>query len=160
MKSVDLTKVQNAFVVDDNGNLINRVNRIRAKAGDVAGTPRPDGYKQVCIAGKILLVHRVIFALANGYWPENEVDHANGDKSDNRPENLREATKSQNGANKRLLRDGMKGASWCKRARKWRSSIRKNGKQYHIGLFDTPEDAHKAYMRAARAYHGEFARAA
>jgi len=161
MKQVDLSIIRSAFILDDvTGELRNRADRNKAKAGAVAGCARPDGYRQVCIAGVTLLVHRVAFALANGRWSLNEVDHKDGDRSNNRPSNLREATKSQNGANKRLCRDGLKGASWCSRSQKWRASIRKDGKFIHIGSYDTAESAHAAYVDAARRYHGEFARAA
>ena len=161
MKSVDLALVRQAFAVnEETGQLINKINRRKARAGEIAGTQRPDGYSQVCIDKTILLVHRVVFALAHGYWSDLEIDHINGDKSDNRAANLREATKSQNGANKRLCRDGLKGASWCKRAKKWRTTLRKDGKQFHIGLFETAEEAHAAYMAAATRHHGTFARAA
>jgi hypothetical protein len=162
VKAVEIAAIQSAFSLDrDTGIITNATNRRRARAGDVVGTERPDGYKQVCINGTILLLHRVVFALANGRWSDLEIDHINGDRSDNRPANLREATKSQNGANKRLCRmDGLKGASFCRRSGKWRSSLRKDGKYIHIGLFDTAESAHIAYVTAARRYHGEFARAA
>jgi hypothetical protein len=161
MKSVDLDVIREAFEVNENtGQLINKINRRKARSGEIAGTPRPDGYLQVCVNRTILLVHRVIFALENGYWSDLEIDHINGNKKDNRPSNLREATKSQNGANKRLCRNGLKGASWCKRAKKWRATLRKDGKQLHIGLFNTAHEAHEAYVSAAARYHGQYARAA
>lgn len=161
MKSVDLNEIREAFEINETtGQLINRKHRRKARARDIVGTMRPDGYSQVCINRTILLVHRVIFALSNGYWSDFEIDHINGNRQDNRPCNLREATKSQNGANKRLCRDGLKGSSWCKREKKWRSSLRKDGKQIHIGYFKTNEEAHAAYIAVAQNLHGNFARAA
>jgi hypothetical protein len=161
MKKIDIARLFDVFEYDPSTGVVrNKVKRYKARAGDIVGTYRPDGYRQVCVDGTILLLHRVAFALAFGRWAEFEVDHANGDRSDNRAENLREATKSQNGANKRVCRDGLKGASFCERAGKWRASLRKDGKFHHIGLFDTAEAAHAAYVAAARQHHGEFARAA
>lgn len=162
MKAISIDRLREVFSLDhETGAIFCRVNRRKAREGARAEIWRSDGYAQVCVDGEILLAHRVAFALANGRWPQDEVDHANGNRADNRPHNLREATKSQNGANKRTLRDNaLKGASWCKRAKRWRAAIRKNGKMIHIGLFDTQEAAHTAYVDAARRYHGEFARAA
>ena len=137
-----------------------KVGRPGASQGAVIGTIRPDGYRQLRIADRLVLAHRLAFMMCHSKEPVGEVDHANRLKDDNRIANLREATKSQNGANKRPAADGLKGASWCKRARKWRASIRKDRKQFHLGLFDTAEDAHRAYISAARSLHGEFARGA
>jgi hypothetical protein len=94
-----------------------------------------------------------------GEWPTDLIDHANGDPSDNRLCNLREANRATNAANARRPRDntsGFKGVSWAKSARKWRATLA--GK--HIGIYDTKEDAASAYARAAKELHGEFARSA
>jgi hypothetical protein len=92
------------------------------------------------------------------------IDHINGDRLDNRIENLRTATYSQNSANaKRHSRNtsGLKGASkrfkngkWTGR---WQASITYQRKQINLGYFDTKEEAHAAYLEAARRLQGEFA---
>jgi len=92
-----------------------------------------------------------------------DVDHINGDGLDNRRSNLRVATRSENLRNKgpqRSNTSGFKGVSWAKRARKWESQIRVDGKRRHLGYHPTPEAAHAAYCRAARELHGDFARTA
>lgn len=92
-------------------------------------------------------------------WPL--VDHRNGDGLDNRRANLRRATKSQNGANQRIAArntSGFKGVSWHKASQKWDAHIRANGRQRHLGLFLSPEEAARAYDAAARDLFGEFAR--
>lgn len=100
-----------------------------------------------------VLMHRFILDAPAGA----EVDHANGDKLDNRRSNLRLATKSQNNANRGPYTGTYKGVSWHKRDRRWQSQIRINGSQRHLGTFADPVSAALAYDRAARAAWGEFA---
>lgn len=98
-----------------------------------------------------------------GEWPAALVDHADNDGLNNRWGNLREADRSQNAANARLPKNntsGLKGACLCKKTGRWRATIRLNGKQAHLGNFTSPEEAHAAYMAAARVRSGEYARAA
>ncbi len=86
------------------------------------------------------------------------IDHINCNKLDNRRENLRVATRSQNMFNRtaqRNNRSGLKGVT--KRKGKWTARIQKDGIQYDLGLFNTPEEASTAYTEAAEQLHGEFA---
>jgi hypothetical protein len=106
-----------------------------------------------------VLMHRVIMDTPN----KMETDHINGDGLDNRRVNLRIATTSQNQANTgapATNTSGFKGVSWRERDKKWRAQIRSNGVYWWLGLFDTPEAAHAAYVAASEVLHGEFARAA
>ncbi len=99
-------------------------------------------------------------------WPEAEIDHCNVNTLDNRVNNLREATRSQNKANRRVLktnRTGLKGVEDTGRlsaAKRYRARIMVNGKTTNLGYFTTPELAHVAYAKAAVKYFGEFARSA
>lgn len=110
---------------------------------------------------KKIQMHRVIL----GARPGEQVDHINRDKLDNRRENLRIATGSQNQHNKAaiLLRKGKetssvyKGVSWNRKKRKWWVGIAVNGKTIHVGRFNDEVEAAKAYDEAARRLHGEFA---
>ena len=104
-----------------------------------------------------LYMHRVILAAL----PAQEVDHVNGDGLDNRRCNLRIAAHRQNTSNQRLScanRSGFKGVSWSRVAKKWWTCIEVDRRTRHIGLFDDPRDAARAYDKAAVQYFGEFAK--
>lgn len=121
----------------------------------------PTGYLRGTIDGSQYKSHLIAWAIYYGKYPEGEIDHINGDKSDNRIVNLREATRSQNQINIGLRKSntsGYKGASWKKRNGKWQAQIQINGKTKYLGLHDTAEKAHEAYTLASLKYHGKFGR--
>ena len=132
---------------------------------DEAGSINPvTGYRYIKVRGKMRLAHRMAWAIYYGEEPNGLVDHINGDRLDNRIENLRIATYSQNSANAKLHTrntSGLKGASRVlKKGRwtgRWQASITFQNKQINLGYFDTAEEAHAAYMLAAIKYQGEFA---
>lgn len=127
----------------------------------MGGSKNGGEYLSYYIDGKQRYAHRLAFFLMTGSWPKGHVDHINGVKTDNRWCNLREANMAQNNANEGLRStntSGLKGVSWHKKARKWRAYIGATGE--HLGLFDTREDAHAAYLAEADKRYGEFARAA
>jgi hypothetical protein len=135
----------------------------RRAAGDIAGTAHNAGYWQIRVAGEVHLAHRLAWLYMTGAWPKDQIDHRNTDRADNRRENLREASRRQNQANKPLQKNntsGFKGVSFSKTSGRWLAQIRRGPKAIPLGLFDTPEDAHAAYVRAAEREFGEFARAA
>lgn len=131
----------------------------KTKVGDVFGYDNGRGYLVGMIDRRIYRLHQLAWFYANGVWA-TEIDHKNLDKADNRLENLRPATHSQNNANKSPLpnRTGFKGVSWRPCTGKYRASIRINGKQTHLGYRDTAEQAHQLYCEAAEKHYGEFAR--
>lgn len=106
--------------------------------------------------------HRVAWAIFNGAWPEQNIDHVNLDKSDNRIANLRTATASDNMRNRvapATNSSGYKGVHLHKQSGRWRARIRSGGENHiHLGMFDTKEAAHAAYCQAAEKYHQDFAR--
>lgn len=135
----------------------------RIKVGDTAGSMREDGYWCVVINRYQYNAHRLAWLYMTGDWPAGHIDHDDLDKSNNRWENLRPATKSQNGANRRVLSNntsGHKGVSWHVRLQKWQAYITVEGKRRHLGSFNSAQEASSAYMREAVASFGEFARAA
>lgn len=138
-----------------------RTNRI--KCGQTAGTHnKSTGYNFIKIpCFQRIGAHRLAWLYVYGEWPTGEIDHINGSPSDNRITNLRIATKSQNAANTRARNSsGRKGVHYRPKRRNWVSRITVNGKEHFLGVFDDPESAHKAYMSAATALFGEFARGA
>lgn len=130
------------------------------KAGDKAGTVNPLGYVMIGYKGKIYAAHRIAWAFANGEWPSLDIDHINGNPTDNRAINVRLASDSQNLQNRKLCtrnKSGIKGVFWYKASSKWCAQIRKGGKKFYLGYFDRIEDAQKAVIEARNSLHGEFA---
>lgn len=134
--------------------------RIGAHAGDIAGHINDSGYRNIVINNKHVRAHRVAWAISYGEHPPLGLDHINGIRDDNRLCNLRQATISQNGANLKkpaTNTSGLKGACWSKAAQKWQAQIRVRGQSIYLGLFATADEAHQAYVAAARDHHGEYA---
>jgi hypothetical protein len=103
--------------------------------------------------------HLIVWAMHHGEWLLG-IDHKNRNSLDDRIENLRPATQSQNLANGSFRRNntsGYKGVFWHKDVRKWAAGIKVNYRFIHLGLFDDPAVAHAAYCEAAKHYFGEFA---
>jgi hypothetical protein len=121
-------------------------------------------YIHVWVDRELYRAHRVIWCLVTGDDPkELQIDHADCDSTNNTWCNLRIATSSQNRFNQKLTvanTSGFKGVSWDKRCGKWLAKITYQHMKVRVGLFDTPEEAHAAYVEAAQRLHGEFARAA
>lgn len=104
-------------------------------------------------------MHREILGLAAAFEGGPFVDHANGDTLDNRRRNLRTCTTAENAANMRVHRGRrFKGVSWHRASRRWRAYLRDDGRQISLGYYGTPEEAARAYDRAALATWGGFAR--
>lgn len=119
------------------------------------------GRNRIKIGGKPHFASRVAWFYVTGEWPADFVDHINLDKADDRFENLRLATRSQNGANRKVQarsKWGFKGVSQESRTGKFIATARKNGVTHYAGLHETPEAAHAAYLAKAQELHGEFAR--
>ena len=127
----------------------------RVKIGDVAGCLRNDGYTTIKIDGRIHRAHRLAWLHVHGEWPNDQLDHINGSRSDNRLANLRAASHSENQHNQRKPRsDNKSGFLGVFPYRgKFRAMIRIDGKQRSLGDFSTPEAAHEAYLKAKRALH-------
>lgn len=103
-------------------------------------------------------MHRLIINAPDGF----QIDHIDGNGLNNRKENLRVVTPAQNLKNRRLSRhntSGFKGVSWSKSRQKWMANIFSDGRAYHLGEYDSPEEAHKAYVEGSKRYHGDYGRA-
>lgn len=159
--AVELARLKELLQYDPETGVFTWKRRRGAKRA-TAGCYNRLGYRLIGVDYDLHMAHRLAWLYVHGEWPPSHIDHINGDPSDNRIANLRLATQSQNGANARLRSDntsGYKGAYWFKPVKRWMSSICKDGKQVHLGYFDTAEQAHAAYMNAAKEMFGEFARA-
>lgn len=129
-------------------------------AGTAAGRVNYYGYVIVTIDGHKLFGHRIAWAMVHGGWPDHELDHKDNCRTNNRLENLRPATRAQQTANSRKHRDnvsGFKGATFHPSG-KWQARIVKDGKIRSLGYFDSPEQAHAAYVTAAENLFGPFAK--
>ena len=132
------------------------VSRGRARAESIAGSADSYGYLQTKICGRIYLNHRLAWLYAHGEWPDEQIDHINGCRADNRLANLRKVSASINQQNQRKARldnkSGFLGVSSS--GKRWQARIsHPGGKDTYLGLFDTPELAHAAYLEAKRRLH-------
>ena len=136
--------------------------KVAPRLGKVIDDKSANGYIRIRHKDKAYGAHRVAWLFMTGNWPEQDVDHVNLDRADNRWTNLRAASRSENLGNIGARSDnksGLKGAYYSKRLRKWQSFIQIQGKHDYLGLFATAEEAHAAYVKAASERFGEFARA-
>lgn len=120
-------------------------------AGKAAGYRSKRGYWQITIAKKHYWCHRVIWKLVHGYDPR-EIDHINGDKSDNRISNLRDVGRSQNNRNKpNSPPSGCTGVFFASKEQRWTAQISIKGKALHLGSFITKAEAVAARKGAEKA---------
>lgn len=130
------------------GLFVRNVTRGGQKKGVVAGSFDKVGYWLVRVDGYLYFGHHLAWLAFYGVMP-NEIDHINGNKSDNRISNLREVSRSINMGN--VVRKGrgiMQGVRYDKRYSKYQARLMTKGKSLHLGMFDTAEDAHFAYREA------------
>ena len=133
-----------------------RVSRRGIMAGTIAGTITHGGYVQIHIDGKTYLAHRLAFLYQDEKFPENEVDHINHIRDDNRLCNIRLSTHHENHKNLSLAKNnksGVMGVFFDKSRNKWLSRIKLNQKTIHLGRFDKKEDAIKS-RKIAESMHG------
>lgn len=129
------------------------------KSGKIAGGIARDGYRVLGINHRRYLAHRIVWLLVYGEWPDQQVDHINNVRSDNRIANLRLATNQQNQANARLRKDnssGYRGVSY--RYGRWLALIRVDGVLTTVGRFRSREEAAEAYKKKSEEKFGQFAK--
>ena len=158
-KELNLDLVNKLFRYDkETGDLIRKVNKGTAKAGDKAGSVNGSGYVVTGIEGNKYRNHRIIFLMHRGFLPDC-LDHIDNNKLNNRIENLRPATLSQNQHNRRISKNntsGVKGVKWKATQNIWTASVTLNGKRKHVGHFRTVPEAEVAVRKAREQLHGEF----
>lgn len=124
--------------------------------GKVAGCADAYGYTQLRVEGVQYKAHRIAWAIYYGQWPEENIDHINGIKTDNRLLNLRAANQKQNlqnSARRSDNRSGHVGVSWYKKTRSWRADITVNGVTTYLGSFHDKREAITAYLEAKSRLH-------
>lgn len=132
--------------------------------GHRLGFVNAHGYNGIQVNGVKFLCHRLAWFFVHGEWPLGEIDHIDGNRTNNKINNLRIATRQQNTQNCASHRDKTdlgKGAYLkkdCPRPRPWKSQIYVNGRTIHLGYFLSKEEAVTAYQNAAKKHFGEFAR--
>jgi hypothetical protein len=137
------------------------VNRVFTSGAtrESVGTLCKDGYLQLWMDGRKVMLHRAIWEHVNGPIPDGqEIDHINGNRQDNRIGNLRLVTRKQNQENMRSafitnVTSGIKGVSFYKTTGKWRAQIRHWKRSIHLGYFDSMTAAQSAYQQAAARLH-------
>ena len=142
------------------GKLYWRQPRFGARRGAEAGTVGSHGYRQIVVDGKFYRTHRLIFLMHHGYLPKF-IDHIDGNRSNDRVENLRAANIRQNGLNSKIRKDsrtGVKNVTFSKSANKFAVRLMVDGVRKTIGFFDDIELAELAAREARELFHKEFAR--
>lgn len=128
--------------------------------GDVAGGLSL-GYVVIKVGGKLYKAHRLAWLYVYGNFPEQQIDHINGNEQDNRLCNLREANQSQNNYNRKLQKNntsGVKGVVFNKMCKKWQVQLKINKELKWFGLFEDFELAALVANEARNKYHKEFLR--
>jgi hypothetical protein len=156
-KAIDQDYVLSAFDYQD-GQLIRKIGRVN-EIGCIAGcVHKGTGYVHIKIKAKAFKAHRLIFLYHYGYFPEF-VDHIDGNKQNNRIENLREASKQENCQNQKVRwtnSSGVKGVSWHKVNKKWKVALCKNYRSYYFGTYEDKELAELVSMEATDLLHENF----
>lgn len=151
-------KAGEMFAYDPNSGAITwKVTRNHmSKVGSEAGHLRKSGYRQIIVNGRAIAAHRLAWLLHYGTWPEQHIDHMDGNPSNNRISNLRDVERRVNAENLR----GARKDSTCKllgasprKDGQWLAQIQVQGRKKHLGLFPTAAEAHAAYLSAKRVMH-------
>ena len=127
--------------------------------GSAAGKLCGKGYLQTSINGASYMLHRLAWVIMTGSGTMHQIDHIDGNKTNNAWVNLREATQSQNLCNTGANRNnslGFKGVNRHNKTGKFQARITIGGERKYLGLFDTPEEAAETYKKHSLLYHGEF----
>lgn len=152
-----IDRVRALFAYDpETGSITWAMRRFGVRFGAEAGTEHK-GYKRVKVDSKLILAHRLAWAIHYGAWPAEELDHINRNRSDNRIANLREAARSGNMVNRAYPRGASGVTGVAKHKRGWQASIRVKGKSVYLGVFSTIEEAAKVRAAAEQREYGEFA---
>lgn len=145
------------FVYDPVSGIIFR--KLKKSLKEVGCLNKKLGYKVVRVGGVLYYSHRLAWVLYYGHWPENTVDHIDGNRINNSIQNLRDATRMENNQNRKKQpskSSTYKGVTWCKAKSLWKVQIRFEGKNIHLGYFIDEVDAAEAYNKSVTKFHKAF----
>jgi hypothetical protein len=137
-------------------------NLVRHQSHEIGGELGYDtgrGYVRIKLDGSKYMAHRLAWLYVYGTWPADLLDHIDGDRKNNRIENLREASNSENLRNRPENKNntsGHKGVYWNKQHQKWLVKFVVGGVNHYLGLFEDFDEAARAYREAIDRIHGEF----
>lgn len=138
-----------------NSRILNKPVGSKMSSGHLCIRICPKGSKVINV-----LAHRLAWRIYHGTWPERDLDHINGVRHDNRISNLRLATPSENSANCKIYKTNSVGYKGVRKSYNggYIARVQHNNKRHYLGIFDTAEDAYKAYKSASKTLRGEFHR--
>ncbi len=149
--TLTLARLKELFEYDVESGLFVRAKAIRgASKGQVAGGGNGRGYIRLVIDGHGVLAHRLAWFYVHGQWPDGEIDHINRVPNDNRIENLRVATRSENLINKGLdsrNTSGVTNVTFDGKRNRWTAQVRRHGRQYNLGRFADKDQAIEVVSR-------------
>ena len=127
-----------------------------AKKGSVAGSMNEDRYVHICLNFRLYKAHRLVWFYVHGVWPDNYIDHIDGDGKNNRIDNLRDVNQSHNMQNQKRAgknsKSGHLGVCWCKKRKRWRAHIKIERKPISLGYFSEINDAVASRKSAEQIY--------
>lgn len=155
-------EIMERFEYDAGKVIVKKSGQWKGLIGDEAGSLRPDGRRVIQVKNDLLFTHQVVWLMFNDSLPEGTLDHRDTNPTNNRIENLRPATDSEQQGNKKVQKNntsGYKGVGFRSdiKAKPWKAYIKHEGKSVHLGYFSTAEAAAKCYDEAAKIKFGEFA---
>lgn len=118
--------------------------------GTAAGIKGGNGYLTTALHGKRLSLHRIAWVIAHGEWPKGDIDHINGDRADNRIENLRSVTRGENSRNRAKGRNnvsGVPGVTFYTKYKKWMAKFEFKGRTHFVGYFESKAEAAAAIRK-------------
>lgn len=157
VRELDLSHLKAIIRYDESTGLFTWIKgRQRVASGSAAGCITGNGYCSITIFGRRYYAHRVAWLWFYGRWPNGQIDHIDGNRSNNSIKNLRECSQKENAQNRIGVNKTSShiGVSWDDENKKWRAQIRVDGigKKY-LGLFDDEVDAANAYINAKAKLH-------
>ena len=145
----------------EDGSFVWNKGRPGAGGGKPCGSLKPSGYVLIRLDGKFFRAHRLAWFYIHGEWPADEIDHINGNRSDNRICNLRVASRSRNSCNKPMRKDNQTGAKSVLYFKDWGAyyvRFNLNKTTYNFGPFTSFDEAKVVAIEKRKEAHGEFFR--